>query len=161
MPYEGWETNMAVVLPRKVDGLAEVERSLTEAKLRGWAAGLGGRQVTITMPKFKTVSSFGLKPLLSALGMPLAFGAGRADFSGMTDAKPAPFIQAVLHKAYVSVYEEGTEAAAATRFYAEKSAERPEESHVFTADHPFLWLIRHQETGAILFMGRVVNPKVE
>jgi serpin B len=91
------------------------------------------------------------------MGMPLAFS-DSADFSGMT-ASEAVHIAAVLHKAFVAVDEEGTEAAAATAIILEKEADdKPLEPKEFRADHPFLFLIRDVRSDAILFMGRVSNP---
>jgi len=107
------------------------------------------------MPKFEFDSSFGLKKTLSEMGMPVAFSAD-ADFSGMTGKKNL-FISDVIHKAFVSVDEAGTEAAAATAVIMELTA-IPEESIEVTLDRPFIFLIRDIETGAILFVGRVMNP---
>jgi len=91
------------------------------------------------------------------MGMPRAFMAGKADFTGMTTAEPL-VIGAVLHKAFVKVDEEGTEAAAATVVMMERTS-APQVQAEFTADHPFLFLIRHRKTGAILFVGRVTDPR--
>ena len=90
------------------------------------------------------------------MGMKDAFGK-KADFSGMNGRKDL-FISAVVHKAFVDVNEEGTEAAAATGVVIETTSVRPPPP-VFRADHPFLFLIRHEKTGVILFLGRVLNPK--
>jgi serpin B len=93
------------------------------------------------------------------LGMTLAFLSDEADFSGM-DGKQDLFISAVLHKAFVDVNEEGTEAAAATGIVVGATAVLiPKEPPVFRADHPFVFLIRDNRTGSILFLGRLVNPQ--
>ena len=90
--------------------------------------------------------------------MPLAFDARKADFSGMS-TQDALFLSAVLHKAYVDLNEEGTEAAAATgAVVAIRAAMLPRPPAVFRADHPFLFLIVHKATRSVLFQGRVVNP---
>ena len=108
------------------------------------------------MPRFEYDSDFSLKEALAALGMPDAFTSA-ADFSGMTGNREL-FISEVIHKAFVSVDEEGTEAAAATAVVMSLSA-APEEPVEFTADRPFVFLIRDNLTGTILFVGRVVNPR--
>jgi serpin B len=105
------------------------------------------------MPRFEFESSFDLSKTLAAMGMPDAFG--NADFSGMTGGRDLA-IQFVVHKAFVSVDEEGTEAAAATGVGMQESA--PNRNAEFTVDRPFIFLIRDSETGAILFLGRVLNP---
>jgi serpin B len=99
-----------------------------------------------------------MSSLLAKMGMPLAFDAERADFSGISTQEKL-YISAVLHKAFVDLNEEGTEAAAATAVVVKSRAMlRPEPPAVFRADHPFLFLIRHNPTGSILFLGRVANP---
>jgi len=114
--------------------------------------------VNVTMPKFKYESAFGLRDTLSSLGMPDAFRDG-ADFSGMTDVRGI-YIDNVIHKAYISVDEKGTEAAAATAtvmIVGDSGRPRPEPVQ-FTIDRPFIYLIRDNQTGTILFVGRVLNP---
>jgi len=113
------------------------------------------RKVTLTMPKFEFESDFSLVNTLAAMGMPVAFSA-EADFSGMTGARDL-FIAEILHKAFVSVDEAGTEAAAATAVVMSLTA-APEEPVEVTLDRPFIFLIRDIETGAVLFVGRVANP---
>ena len=115
-------------------------------------------KVAVQFPKFEYTSSFDLTKTLADLGMEDAFSPTKADFSGMTEEEPL-FIGLVVHKAFVAVDEAGTEAAAATAVAMRAgSAPRPEEPVPFTADRPFLFLIRHHATGAILFLGRVVDP---
>ena len=107
------------------------------------------------MPQFEFDSDFSLKNTLAGMGMPVAFSGG-ADFSGMTGS-PDLFIDEVLHKAFVSVDEAGTEAAAATAVIMKETA-MPDQPVEVTMDHPFIFLIRDIDTGAILFVGRVLNP---
>ena len=111
------------------------------------------------VPKFTLTAQFQLNDVLSALGMPLAFDGQQANFSGM-DGRQDLFLSAVFHKAFVDVNEEGTEAAAATGAVVGAMAmpvrEPPKE---FRADHPFIFLIRDEATGCILFMGRVTDPR--
>jgi len=110
------------------------------------------------MPRFEMTSDFSLAQVLTAMGMPAAFS-DSADFSGMTGGRDL-FIGDVIHKAFVSVDEEGTEAAAATAVIMEAMAAMPEPERPIevTVDHPFIFLIRDIQTGTILFLGRVVDP---
>ncbi len=161
LPYANNELSMVVLLPKKADGLADLEKALSAEKLDGWMKKFDGDEVIVTLPKFKTTCEFNsMENQLQALGMKDAF-TGAADFSGM-DGKKDLFITKVVHKAFVDVSEEGTEAAAATAVIMAGSAPggaRP--VPVFRADHPFIFLIRHEKTGAILFMGRVTDPTQE
>ena len=110
------------------------------------------------LPRFRLEESFQLSGVLRDLGMAVAFLAGRADFSGIS-GKSDRLISEVIHKAFVDVNENGTEAAAATGVVMARAAmPRPEPVITFHADHPFLFLIRDQETGAILFLGRMNAP---
>ena len=107
------------------------------------------------MPKFEFDSEFSLKDTLADMDMAIAFS-GAADFSGMTGA-PDLYISEVLHKAFVSLDEAGTEAAAATAVVMKETG-MPTELVEVTIDRPFIFLIRDIETSAILFVGRVLNP---
>jgi serpin B len=156
MPYGSKEMSMVVLLPKKVDGLAELEKTLTADNLGAWLGRLRHREVVVNLPRFKTTSEFSLKAQLSALGMPQLFQAGKADLSGMNDGKEKLFLSAVVHKAFVDVNEEGTEAAAATGGIAKALAVRVKP--VFRADHPFVFLIRDTRNGSVLFLGRILNP---
>jgi serpin B len=156
LPYKGDELSMVVLLPAEVDGLAEMEKSLTPKDLNRWLTLLRKEEVHVYLPKFKmTTGPLELKGILKAMGMKDAFSMA-ADFSGMSGNKDL-FISNVLHKAFVAVDEKGTEAAAATAVVVTLKAE-PAASPVFRADHPFVFLIKDNRSGSILFMGRVVNP---
>jgi serpin B len=155
LPYEGRELSFIALLPKEKNGLVRLEESLTAAKLDGWLANLKSQQVTVELPKFKIESRFDLADNLSALGMPLAFGGG-ANFSGMT-TKEKLYISKVIHQAFVDVNEEGTEAAAATAVVMMR-ASQPQKQLTFRADHPFVFLLRDNRTGSILFVGRMANP---
>jgi len=154
LPYDSGEMSMVILLPQAGEFEA-FEGSLDAEKGDAILKELTRRRVALTMPRFEFESDFSLQEALSAMGMPVAFS-GAADFSGMTGARDL-FIDAVIHKAFVSVDEAGTEAAAATAVVMERLAV-PEEPVTFTVDRPFLFFIRDIETGAILFIGRVVNP---
>lgn len=157
MPYKGDELAMLVLLPDEVGGLPQLEKSLSAEAIAGWLAQLEPREVDVTFPRFKATSQFELARMLESLGMATAFSPAAADFSRMTGAKDL-FISAVIHKAYVDVNEEGTEAAAATGVIMKVTAAIPQEKPVFRADHPFLYLIYEKATGAVLFLGRLVDP---
>jgi serpin B len=154
IPYTGDDLSMIVLLPKELDGLPALERSLEPAKLAAWIEALEEREVSVFLPRFKAESEFTLNSVLSSMGMPDAF-ASTADFTGMSPTGEL-FISDVVHKAYADVNEKGTEAAAATAVVmARVSFEQPT---VFRADHPFMFLIRDTATGSILFLGRVVEP---
>jgi len=156
LPYEGKELSMVILLPQEGE-FEEFERTLDAKRVETTVQDLTPTDVALTMPKFSYEWDTSLKEALSAMGMPVAFGGG-ADFSGMTGS-PALFIDDVIHKAFVAVDEEGTEAAAATAVIMRESAPRPPASPVaFTVDHPFIFLIRDRATGTILFVGRVMDP---
>ncbi len=153
MPYKGEKVSMVVLLPRKVDGLAALEKNLSSGKLSGWLGKLRRMKVDTLFPKFKLTSRFELSSKLQNLGMKRAFN--DADFSGM-DGTRNLYLTAVFHKAFVEVNEEGTEAAAATGAVVGLRSIRRGPS--FRADHPFLFLIRDKATGSILFLGRYAKP---
>ena len=149
---------MVIFLPNDVGGLPALEQSLTASNTLQWLGQLSPvTKVIVTLPKFKTTQQFELGGTLAAMGMPQAFQSS-ADFSGMTGKKDL-FISAVIHKAYIDVNEEGTEAAAATAVTMMTMAFRaPAPPPVFRADHPFVFLIRDNRSNSILFMGRVADP---
>jgi serpin B len=159
IPYKSGELSMIVLLPNDEGGLPALEKSFTSANAKQWLSQLlPGSKIVLTLPKFKMTQQFQLGGTLSAMGMSTAFARGAADFSGMTGKRDL-WISAAIHKAYIDVNEEGTEAAAATGIVMRSMiAARPEPPIVFRADHPFLFLIRDNHSGAILFMGRVNDP---
>mgnify|MGYP001148779518 CR=1 FL=1 len=154
LPYDGQELSMVILLPDAGE-FETFEASLTDDWLSATLGRLDRRQVALTMPKFEFDSGFSLNDALTAMGMEDAFS-GAADFSGMTGDRDL-FISSVIHKAFVSVDEEGTEAAAATAVVMMESA-APSEPVEVTVDRPFVFAIRDIETGALLFFGRVVDP---
>jgi serpin B len=157
LPYQGDELSMVVLLPNQKDGLSALEKQLSMDNLKQWTTKLAQPEVKIWLPKFKLNAEFQLRDVLTDLGMPSAFLPDRADFSGMNGQHDL-YISAVVHKAYVDVNEEGTEAAAATGVVSRAMA-MPANPTEFRADHPFLFLIRDKKTGCILFMGRVTDPR--
>jgi serpin B len=156
LPYKGDELSMLIVLPKKIGLLSSFESELTAKNLKFEQGRLREREVRVYLPKFKmTCGVLELKHILKDMGMKDAFSLPPADFSGMTGVKDL-FISKVLHKAFVEVNEEGTEAAAATAVVMAKGGPRP--APVFRADRPFVFMIRDNRSGSILFMGRIVNP---
>jgi len=154
LPYDGRELSMVILLPQSGE-FETFEESLDAQRVDAIIRSMESNQVALTMPKFEFESSFSLKEALAAMGMPVAFSGG-ADFSGMTGNRDL-FIADVIHKAFVSVDEAGTEAAAATAVVMKFTAV-PEEPVEVTVDRSFIFLIHDLETGAILFVGRVANP---
>jgi len=157
LPYVDDELSMIILLPKEFDGLDEFEKTLTVEKLSKWMDELHNREIRVSVPKFKMTSQFSLASVLESMGMIDAFSPN-ADFSGMNGRRDL-FISAVIHKAYVDVNEEGTEAAAATAVTMKLTSVGPTRIPVFCADHPFLFIIRDNHSGSILFIGRVMNPK--
>jgi len=158
LPYKNNELSMVVILPEKVDGLTDVENSLSADNLKAWLASMSQQDTAISLPKFKmTWGTENIAGTLQTMGIKDAFRTS-ANFSGMTDHPEGLFIGAVFHKAFVDVNEEGTEAAAATAVVM-GPGRPPHKPKVFTADRPFLFLIKENAGGAILFMGRVVDPR--
>lgn len=154
LPYVGGDLTMLILLPRAVDGLPALEKVLNAELLDRVARQMRSGEVHVSLPRFKVESSFQLPETLTSLGMPSAFDKDRADFSGM-DGRRDLFVSDVVHKAFVDVNEEGTEAAAATGIVIAFNSLPPE----FRADHPFLFLIRDTKTASILFLGRLVRPQ--
>ena len=171
IPYKGRQLSMLIVLPRKKDGLLSLllgrkkdgltaleTKWVAEGTYQRLTASLHPQEVVVSLPRFKMETEFKLKPVLCALGAELAFS-DHADFSGVGE-EPLK-ISEVVHKAFVEVNEEGTEAAAATAVLGVRAAAfmRPVEPKVFNADHPFLFFIRDRKTNAVLFSGRVLDPR--
>ena len=155
MPYAHESGNglaMLVLLPKE-DSLTAAEEALDAERLAGLRESLIAQNVRISFPKFTLDVGYSLPPVLAAMGMPTAFADDAADLSGMDGTKDL-LITGVFHKAFVDVNEEGTEAAAATGVIGGRGI-----TPVFRADHPFVFLITEKDSGAILFMGRVVNPE--
>jgi serpin B len=160
MSYLNGDTSMFVVLPRAVDGLPALEKTVTAASLGAWLKAVQSTEVDVVFPKFKQTVAFDLGDAMKGLGMRLAFDDLKADFTGIAE-KPTPYISSALHKAFIGVDEEGTEAAAATVVTMAPTSAAPgaaPKPKSFVADHPFLYGIRHRATGSILFLGRVVDP---
>ncbi len=186
LPYAGGDLSMVVLLPGGTlpghtnglstieeelipanpaytggtNALAQLEAKLTPPNLALWTTKLPFQKVEVILPKFKATSEVSLGDTSGAMGMTDAFDPNKADFSGM-DGRKDLYISKVVHKAFVDVNEEGTEAAAATGVIMTLSAALPTQVPIFRADHPFLFLIRDNHTRSILFLGRMTNPAQE
>ncbi len=155
LPYKGNDLSMVIILPKE-NNISVVESELNPANLTNWISSLNEIEININIPRFKFEAEYTLNDVLDEMGMKDAFVPDIADFSGM-DGTTDLYISHVLHKAFVEVNEEGTEAAAATAVIVATKAI----TDIFNADHPFVFLIQHEETGAILFMGKIMNPAAE
>ena len=154
MPYAGERFSMVIILPRDEDGLGALEKNLTEEWITAVLRRLKPVEIEVFLPRFKVEGAFTLNEKLEALGMVDAFDDVKADFTGMAPRRGL-YIAHAVHKAYVEVDEEGTEAAAATGIVMGiKSMPL-----VFRADHPFLFFIRDRRSGSLLFWGRLVDPR--
>ena len=152
LPYKGEEVSMLIFLPRKKINFSDLQSMFAEVETNP----LRKTRVEIHLPRFKTTSLFDLKQSLTALGLTDAFDPQLADFSGISGTRDL-FISAAVHKAFVEVNEEGTEAAAATGIGIGVTS-MPMPPKIFRADRPFIFLIRENASGKILFMGRITNP---
>lgn len=154
LPYVGDSFSMLVLLPNENSSIKSLEKGLQQKELNHFIDLMTDSDVRLSLPKFKFESGYELKPILSTLGMPIAFS-NQADLSRMSGKKDLK-IDEVFHKAFVEVSEEGTEAAAATAVVVvRKSFSIPID---FIANRPFLFIIRENASGNILFIGRMVNP---
>ncbi|XP_026579704.1 leukocyte elastase inhibitor-like [Pseudonaja textilis] len=161
IPFGDNELSMIILLPDEIadnsTGLEKLEREITYEKLMDWInpEKMFPREIELSFPKFKLEEKYDLKPVLRSMGMTDAFDEGKADFSRMSTNKDLALSE-VIHKAFLEVNEEGTEAAAATgviRVF--KSAQPPLK---FTADHPFLYFITERSTNSIVVIGRYSSP---
>ncbi|AOP31669.1 serpin [Skunkpox virus] len=150
LPYIG-NTSMIIILPNEIDGLDSIEKNLTDANFSKWCNDLSGNYVDVSIPKFKVTGTYDLIEPLVKLGMTDVFGSN-GDYSNMCDSEVT--IDAMIHKTYINVNEEYTEAAAATCVLATDGASNTID---FRADHPFIYVIRHVN-GTVLFVGRFCSP---
>ncbi|KYK29400.1 hypothetical protein AYK20_05480 [Thermoplasmatales archaeon SG8-52-1] len=154
LDYAGNDLSMIIVLPKE-NNISVAESAINIQNLSNWKNDFYQLEINVEIPKFKFEKKYILNDLLREMGIIDAFLPGVADFSGM-DGTRYLYIGTALHQSFVEVNEEGTEAAAATAIIMEATA-IPEYKE-FIADHPFMFLIQHKETGAILFMGKVLDP---
>jgi serpin B len=157
LPYKGENLSMIVLLPKDND-VSGMESRLDAEMLDDIISGMGEKEVNVFMPKFEMTVEYKLNNPLIDLGMVRAFQMGMADFSGMNNGYEPLFISDVLHKSFIKVDEEGTEATAATAVVMKNYSGGGDDSVTFRADHPFLFFIMHKETNSVLFMGKVEDP---
>ncbi|NXF68871.1 ILEUA inhibitor, partial [Ciccaba nigrolineata] len=163
LPYTGEELSMFILLPENIcdesTGLEQLESAVTYEKLAEWTnmENVYLQTITVYLPRFRMEESCELIPVLQPLGMRDAFVLEQADFSGLS-TKPGLFLSKVIHKSFVEVNEEGTEAAAATAIQTIIIASCVSIPYEFRADHPFLFLIKHNPSKNILFFGRCCSP---
>ena len=155
LPYVGDQLAMLVIVP---DSLPSFAAGLDTAALASIAGQLAPREVNLSLPRFGTETRADLAAVLATLGMPSAFSASAADFSGMTTAERL-FISAVVHQATITVDEAGTEAAAATAAVMAGAA-APSQTVTLRVDRPFVFAVRDLATGAVLFLGQIADPTV-
>ncbi|XP_059801286.1 leukocyte elastase inhibitor-like [Hypanus sabinus] len=161
LPYVEKDVSMVILLPDDImddsTGLKKLEQTLTLEKLQEWTLQTKMKkiEVSVHLPRFKMENNFELNSALSSLGMTDLFDGSKADLSGISGTRDL-FVSKVVHKSFVEVNEEGTEAAAATAIIVALCSLVLEEQ--FTADHPFLFFIRHNKTNNILFFGRYTCP---
>ncbi|MGE3806089.1 MAG: sigma-70 family RNA polymerase sigma factor [Gemmataceae bacterium] len=156
LPYVGNNMAMIALLPKKKDGLDQLEAGFSMKQLEEILGKMHKTKVNVVLPCFKMTSKFALSKRLKEMGMPSAFGA--ADLSGMTGGPNKLYISEVIHQGFVEVNEEGTEAAGATAVVIKERRAVGPIIPSFRADHPFLFLIRDNTTGSILFVGRLADP---
>jgi serpin B len=156
LPYVDNRLSMILLLPKELDGLPDLENILTSSILKKWTAALKPMLVRMYLPKFKMNLRLDLGQTLSAMGMPDAFES-QADFSGISESDNLR-IAAIFHQAFLEFTEEGTQAAGSTGVVMEGRSLRAPQPVVFRADHAFLYIIRENQSGAILFLGRLVDP---
>lgn len=156
LPYASGELSMLVLLPDDVSGLEQLEKKINFAKLTEWTSPsvMEKKRVKVYLPRMKIEEKYNLTAVLKALGMTDLFSSS-ADLSGISSAKNLKISEAV-HKAYMEVNEEGTEMAGSAGVIG--VTKQSPESEEFRADHPFLFLIKHNPTNSILFVGRYCSP---
>jgi serpin B len=157
LPYSGDDISMLILLP-KDNEISNLIENIDDSKLSTWKDSMEEINLDIYLPKFKVESKYQLKDHLNNLGMVIPFTSA-ADFSGMNGIKEL-YISKVIHKAYIDVNEEGTEAAAATAVIMERFSIGGSEEIIFDCNHPFVYLIQHKQTGTILFMGSILDPTI-
>jgi serine protease inhibitor len=161
LPYGKGGTGLYLFLPDKGSSLGDLLNSFSHDKYEQWMKSFRSNPGDVKIPRFKMEYESSLNKMLVALGMGTAFDESKADFTGMREKRDV-YISEVKHKAIVDINEEGTEAAAATSVGIRTTSMRPpQERFTFIADHPFLMIIRDESTGAILFMGTLIDPKCE
>uniref|UniRef100_A0A8D0CWI4 Serpin B6 n=2 Tax=Sander lucioperca TaxID=283035 RepID=A0A8D0CWI4_SANLU len=163
LPYKGKELSMLIFLPNEMEdsttGLEKLEKQLTYENFMEWTRPdmMDNVEVQVGLPRFKMEETYDMEEVLVSMGMVDAFDQALSDFSGMSPANDL-VLSKVIHKAFVEVNEEGTEAAAATAAVMMMRC-MPMRPTTFIADHPFLFFIRHNSSMSVLFAGRYCSPE--
>ncbi|MEI6238696.1 MAG: serpin family protein [bacterium] len=157
LPYKGDTLSMYILLPKE-GKMQALESSLSADNMKKWISSMTNKTVTVSIPKFTFSASYGLNDYLKAMGVVSVFDSASADLSGIDGEKDLS-VSYVIHKTFVEVNEEGTEAAGATGIAVSLASYRPpKEIIIFKADHPFIFFINDKQNGNILFMGKVLDP---
>ena len=158
MPYEGGRLSMLAILPDGRDGMSGLDSAVSTMQIERWRQDMRPQEVIVSVPKFTTKTHYGLMGPLSNLGVTDAFNPGTADLSGIVDTTSRNlYVSKATHDAYVDVNEVGTEAAAITAVVLDFTSAQPPPP-MFIVNHPFIFIIQDDESGAILFMGRLSDP---
>jgi serpin B len=160
IPYKENKVSMLIFLPKDRNGIAAFDTLFDYRYYLKVINNLKSDEVSLVFPKFTTTYREELEDILPKMGMPLAFSPLEADFSGMCDIREQLYIKKVIHQAFIKVTEEGTEAAAATVVIMRAGSARIIDIKHFIADHPFIFLIKDNTTGSILFFGKLMNPEL-
>ena len=160
IPYKGNRLSMVIILPNKKDGLLKLEeqlRSVDIFEVANQKTPMSGKEVSLSLPKFKIDSTHHLKDSLQKIGIKHMFDPKDADFSGISGIKEL-YVSNMIQKAFIEVNEEGSEAYAATMADMVDGLPTAVKPLQFTCDHPFLFMIKDHLTGMILFSGKITNP---
>ena len=160
MPYEGGRLSMLIILPDGRDGMSGLDSTVSTMQIERWKQDMRPQEIIVSVPKFTTKAHYDLMGPLSSLGVSDVFDLDMADLSGIAYVPPdqSLYVTKAIHDAYVDVNEEGTEAAAVTTIVGTLEESLSPRPQWFNANHPFIFIIQDDESGAILFMGRLSDP---
>ena len=158
LPYKEEELSMFILLPRE-NNISSLEEDLNIPYMNDLLEKISAEYINLYLPKFRFDLMYELNDDLASMGMPTAFDTEEADFSGIASGSDKLSLSQVVHKSFIEVNEEGTEAAAATGAIMTSGGSSPHPIS-FYAGHPFIFFIQHKETSQILFLGKVEDPTV-
>jgi len=158
LPYNQGNFVMSVILPDAGKSVGDIIPLLSQESWNTWSKQFADREIQLQLPKFKyAYEEKQMKPILSGMGMGVAFDTDQADFKRI-NPDGGLYISRVLHKSYIATDEEGTEAAAVTAVEIGRTSVEPDQVYHFTINRPFIYFIQEKSTGTILFIGTVMNP---